>query len=58
MNIVGWSMMCVGAMLLAGEYLCVEVAWRCLDYNQLYIVFAALMVCTGLTFVLMRVRDD
>ena len=51
-------MMFVGVMLLVGEYLCVEVAWRCLHYNQWYVTFAMLLLGTGLIMSLLGAIDD
>jgi len=48
MSIIGMALMFQGMMLLIGEYLCVEVAWRCLDYNQFYTGLGALLAGTGL----------
>jgi hypothetical protein len=39
--------MLIGSMILAGEYLCVEVAWRCFDYNQFRTVLGALLLGSG-----------
>ena len=58
MWILGWIMMFVGVMLLVGEYLCVEVAWRCLDYNQWYVAFAMLLLSAGLVTSLVGATDD
>ena len=51
-------LMFVGAMLLTGEYLCVEVAWRCLDYNMVYMSFAVVLLVTGLSMILIGARHD
>ena len=48
MWILGWMLMFVGAMLLIGEYLCVEVAWRCLDYNSIYVTVGGVFLGLGL----------
>ena len=58
MWITGWIMMFVGVMLLTGEYLCVEVAWRCLDYNQYYVSFGMLLLGVGLIASLIGATDD
>jgi hypothetical protein len=58
MNIVGWMMMLFGGMMLAGEYLCVEVAWRCIDYNQIYTALGMLLVGTGMISVMIGANDD
>ena len=58
MWIIGAAMMFQGAMLLAGEYLCVEVAWRCLGYNQLYVGLGILLFGTGMIAVMMGANYD
>jgi hypothetical protein len=58
MWILGWMLMFAGAMLLTGEILCVEVAWRCLDYNELYVSLGALLSSTGLIVAMMGVNND
>jgi len=58
MWINGWIMMFMGVMLLVGEYLCVEVAWRCLDYNQWYVTFAVLLLGMGLIASRIGATDD
>jgi len=58
MWILGWMLMFMGAMLLTGEILCVEVAWRCLDYNELYVSLGALLSSTGLIVAMMGVNND
>jgi hypothetical protein len=58
MWIIGWAMIMQGLMLLAGEYLCVEVAWRCLDYNMVYMNFAVVLLITGLSMILTGARHD
>ena len=57
MWIIGAMMMVQGAMLLVGEYLCVEVAWRCLDYNQLYVGLGVLLFGTGMIAVMIGKHD-
>jgi hypothetical protein len=57
MWIIGVAMMLQGAMLLAGEYLCVEVAWRCLDYNQFYVGLGVLLFGTGMIAVMTEKYD-
>ena len=58
MWITGWIMMFAGVMLLTGEYLCVEVAWRWLDYNQYYTTFGMLLLGVGLIATLIGATDD
>ena len=58
MWINGWIMMFMGVMLLVGEYLCVEVAWRCLAYNQWYVTFAVLLLGMGLIASRIGATDD
>ena len=50
--------MFMGVMLLVGEYLCVEVAWRCLAYNQWYVTFAVLLLGMGLIASRIGATDD
>jgi hypothetical protein len=57
-NIVGWMTLLTGAMILTGEYLCVEVAWRCMDYNPGYVGLAVGLAITGLTMILTGARHD
>jgi len=45
---VGFLSILFGALLIAGEYLCVEVAWRCMDYNQFYTGFGMLLMGVGI----------
>ena len=58
MWINGWIMLFAGTMLLVGEYLCVEVAWRCLAYNQWYVSFGMSLLAVGLIASLIGVTDD
>ena len=58
MWITGWMLVFVGIMLLIGEYLCVEVAWRCLGYNQWYVAFAVGLLVLGLIATLLAAVDD
>ena len=58
MWIIGVALMFQGMMLLIGEYLCVEVAWRCMDYNQFYTSLGALLVGTGLITIMIGVNND
>lgn len=41
-------MILLGGLLLAGEYLCVEVIWRCLDYRAAVLSIAFTFVIIGL----------
>lgn len=34
-HVISVLMALAGALILYGEWLCVEVAWRCLDYNEI-----------------------
>jgi hypothetical protein len=58
MWITGWMLMFAGAMLLTGEYLCVEVAWRCLNYNGIYVGLGVLLFGTGMIATMMGVDND
>ena len=58
MWILGAAMMVQGLMLLVGEYLCVEVAWRCMDYNQIYTALGALLVGTGMIIIMLGAGND
>jgi hypothetical protein len=58
MWIIGWAMMLQGAMILAGEYLCVEVAWRCIDYNQFYVGLGVLLLGAGMIAVMIGANYD
>ena len=58
MWIIGLLFTFQGSMLLIGEYLCVEVAWRCLDYNGFYVHLGALLLGVGFIATLMGVIDD
>jgi len=58
MWLVGLIMMFQGAMLLAGEYLCVEVAWRCINYNQFYVSLGMLLFGTGMIAAMVDVNHD
>jgi len=58
MWINGWIMMFMGVMLLMGEYLCMEVAWRCLAYNQWYVTSAMALLGIGLIATLIGAVDD
>ena len=51
-NLVGWMIVLMGGMVLTGEYLCVDVAWRCMDYNTGYVAFAIMLLIAGLIMVL------
>lgn len=41
-------LMLPGAMLLVGEYLCVEVAWLCLDYNHINVFLGSALCFAGI----------
>jgi hypothetical protein len=58
MWITGWMLMFVGAMLLIGEYLCVEVAWRCLDYNKTYVTVGGVFLGLGLIVSLLGTIEE
>jgi hypothetical protein len=58
MKIVGLLAMFQGIMLLIGEYLCVEVAWRCMDYNQLYTSLGALLLGIGMIAAMIGANHD
>ena len=58
MWIIGWAMTVQGLLLLAGEYLCVEVAWQCMDYNKGYVGLAMVLLTAGLTMILTGARHD
>ena len=55
---LGLFMMVPGMMLLAGEYLCMEVAWHCIDYNQFYTGLGALLLGIGSITTIMGVNND
>ena len=55
---LGVMFMIMGGMLLTGEYLCVEVAWRCVDYNQFYTGLGALFMGTGFVTALIGANHD
>ena len=57
-NIVGWMAMLFGGLMLTGEYLCVEVAWRCLDYDQFRTGLAVMLLTAGLITMLIGANDD
>jgi hypothetical protein len=58
MWITGWMLVFAGLMLLVGEYLCVEVAWRCLNYNTIYVTVGVVFVGLGLIMSLIGATDD
>jgi hypothetical protein len=41
-------MMFMGAMLFVGEWLCVNVAWKCMDYNQVVMGVSFALISSGL----------
>jgi hypothetical protein len=57
-NIVGWMTLLTGAMILTGEYLCVEVAWRCMDYNTGLVGFTIMLLISGLIMIMIGTKDD
>ena len=50
--------MMFGTLLLIGEYLCVEVAWRCMEYDQFRMGFAILMLGAGMIAAMIGINDD
>ncbi len=58
LTITGWMAMLFGGMLLTGEYLCVEVAWRCMEYDQFRVGFAGLMLSVGMISTMIGINDD
>ena len=57
-SIVGWMTLLMGGMILTGEYLCVEVAWHCLDYRTGYVTFAVVLLIAGLIMIMIGTKDD
>jgi hypothetical protein len=57
-NIVGWMTLLTDAMILTGEYLCVEVAWRCMDYNTGLVGFTIMLLIAGLAMILIGAEND
>ena len=57
MSSLGWLMMLPGVLLLTGEYLCVEVAWRCLNYNPVVTTVGTLLVGVGLIAAMLGIDD-
>lgn len=41
-------MMFMGAMLFVGEWLCVNVAWKCMDYDQVVMGVSFALISSGL----------
>ena len=41
-------MMFMGAMLFVGEWLCVNVAWKCMDYNEVVMAISFTLILSGL----------
>jgi len=58
MWIIGAAMIVQGLVLLAGEYLCVEVAWRCMHYNAGYVGLAIVLLVAGLVMILIGANND
>ncbi len=58
MRIIGAVLIVQGLMLLAGEYLCVETAMRCLDYNPIYTTLGAIAIGCGLIEIVLSSRYD
>ena len=58
MCIIGWAMIVQGLLLLAGEYLCMEVAWRCLDYNSFYVGLGVLLSGAGMVAAMIGANND
>lgn len=44
-----------GTMLGLGEWLCVEIAWRCIDYNITLIAISTSLVLSGLITLFMGI---
>lgn len=58
MHALGFLMIVAGTLLLTGEYLCVEVAWQCLHYDQFVVTLATLMMSTGFIATIIGIFDD
>lgn len=58
MRALGWLLMLAGSLLLTGEYLCVEVAWQCFNYDQFVMTLATLMLGTGFIATITDTSDD
>jgi len=41
-------MMFMGAILFVGEWLCVNVAWKCMDYDQVIMASSFTLILSGL----------
>jgi hypothetical protein len=50
--------MLFGGLMLVGEYLCVEVAWRCLDYDQFRVGLAVSMLGAGMIAAMIGTNND
>ena len=45
----------VGGMLIIGEWLCMEVAWRCMDYNPIILAVSITLLLSGLISLFMGI---
>jgi hypothetical protein len=45
----------MGAMLFVGEWLCVNVAWKCMDYNQVVMGVSFALISSGLISLFMGI---
>jgi len=45
----------VGGMLILGEWLCMEIAWRCANYNPVILASSIAMLIGGLIILLMGI---
>jgi len=54
----GFLTILFGILLLAGEYLCVETAMRCLNYNPIYTNLGAIAIGCGLIAVMLSSDYD
>ena len=48
----------LGTLLLVGEYLCVETAMRCLNYNPIYTSLGALATGCGIVAIMLSLDYD
>lgn len=58
MSTVGWMSVLFGTLLLVGEYLCVEVAWLCLEYDDFRVAFAVSMIVAGVISITIGAKND
>lgn len=58
MRVPGLFFALFGLLLIAGEYLCVETAMRCFDYNPIYITLGAIAIGCGLIAVVLSSDYD